>query len=192
LDEFKEFDEVGEVGELDEVGEVEGGLGMKYVTMVGDKQFTIDINQAGQVTVDGVVINVDMQQMQDTTMYSMIIDGLSHDVRMTIGDGIYLTQLGGEIFEVVVEDERTRRLAGVKSGPGTATGETVIKAAMPGVVVEVLAAEGQEVSKGDILLILESMKMQNEIKTPRAGRVHQVRVASGDKVEQNAVMITIA
>jgi acetyl/propionyl-CoA carboxylase alpha subunit len=165
---------------------------MKYLTTVGDKQFTIDINQAGQVTVDGVVINVDIQQMQDTTMYSLIIDGKSHDVRMTAGDGIYLTQLGGEIFEVVVEDERTRRLAGVKSGPGAATGEAIIKAAMPGVVVEVLVKEGQEVAKGDILLILESMKMQNEIKAPRAGRIHQVRITSGDKVEQNAIMLTIA
>jgi biotin carboxyl carrier protein len=165
---------------------------MKYITIVGDKQFVIDINHAGQVIVDGQVINVDMQQMQDTTMYSMIIDGKSHDVRLNEGDGVYLTQIGGEIFEVIVEDERTRRLAGLKSGASVVTGEAVIKASMPGVVVEVLVAEGQEVAQGDILLILESMKMQNEFKAPRAGRVHLVRVTAGDKVEQNAVMITIA
>jgi biotin carboxyl carrier protein len=165
---------------------------MKYVTIVTNCQFTIDINQAGQVTVDGQVINVDMQQMQDTTMYSMIIDGKSHDVRMNEGDGVYITQIGGEIFEVVVEDERTRRLAGLKSGPATAAGEAILKASMPGVVVEVLVAEGQEVARGDIIIILESMKMQNEIKAPRDGKVHLVRVSAGDKVEQNAVMVTIA
>jgi biotin carboxyl carrier protein len=164
---------------------------VKYITTVGNEQFTIDINRDGQVTINGEVIQVDMQQMLDTTMHSIIIDDKSHDIRMNEGDGVYVIQLRGEIFEVVVEDERTRRLAGLKSDPSAITGEAVIKAPMPGVVVEVLVTQEQEVDKGDILVILESMKMQNEFKAPRSGRVHALRVAPGDKVEQNAVMITI-
>lgn len=164
---------------------------MKYITTVGDRQFTIDINHNGQVTVDGEVINVDMQQMLDTTMHSIIINGQSHDIRMNEGDGVYIAQLRGEIFEIVVEDERTRRLAGLKGGPGAVTGEAVIKAPMPGVVVDILVTQNQEVQKGDIVLILESMKMQNEFKAPRTGVVYSVRVAPGDKVDQNAVMLTI-
>ena len=164
---------------------------MKYVTTVGEEQFIIDINRAGQVTVNGEVINVDMLQMQDTTMYSTMIDGRSHDVRMNEGDGIYIAQLSGEILEIVVEDERTRRLAGLKSSAAAITGEAIIKAPMPGVVVEVLVSEGQTVEQGDIVVILESMKMQNEFKAPRAGQVNAVRVSPGDKVEQNGAMITI-
>ena len=164
---------------------------MKYVTIVGDQQFTIDINQAGEIIVNGEAINVDMLQMQDTTMYSTIIDGVSHDVRMSEEDDVYLVQLSGEIFEVVVEDERTRRLAGLKSSAAAITGEAVISAPMPGVVVDVLVTEGQEVEAGEIVIILESMKMQNEFKAPRAGQVHHVRVLPGDKVEQNSVMLTI-
>ena len=164
---------------------------MKYVTTVANQQFVIDINHAGEITVNGQVINVNMLQMQDTTMYSMIIDSKSHDVRMNEGDGVYLVQLSGDIFEVVVEDERTRRLTGLKSGPAAATGEVVIKAPMPGVVIDVLVTKGQEVNKGDILIILESMKMQNEFKAPRAGQVHAIRVVPGDKVDQNAAMVTI-
>jgi biotin carboxyl carrier protein len=165
---------------------------MKYMTTVGDEHFTIDINQAGEVIVNGETINVDMLQMQDTTMYSTIIDGVSHDVRMNEGDSHYLVQLSGEIFEVVVEDERTRRLAGLKSSAAAISGEAIIKAPMPGVVVDVMVAEGQEVESGDIVLILESMKMQNEFKAPRTGRVHLLRVSPGDKVEQNGVMLTIS
>jgi acetyl/propionyl-CoA carboxylase alpha subunit len=164
---------------------------MKYLTTIGDIQFVIDINHDGQIAVDGKVVNVDMQQMPDTTMYSVIIDGISHDVRMSEGDGIYLAELSGQIFEVVVEDERTRRLAGLKGGPGAITGEAIIKAPMPGVVIEVLVTQGQEVEQGDIVVILESMKMQNEFKAPRSGKIHTLRVAPGDKVEQNAVMLTI-
>ena len=164
---------------------------MKYLTIIGDKQFTLDINRNGEITLDGQVMNVDMRQMLDTTMYSVIINGISHDVRMREGDGTYLAELNGDIFEVVVEDERTRRLAGLKGGPGAITGEAVIKAPMPGVVIDVPVKAGQEVQQGDIVLILESMKMQNEFKAPRAGKVHTLRVAPGDKVEQGTVMLTI-
>ncbi|MEW5960203.1 MAG: biotin/lipoyl-containing protein, partial [Chloroflexota bacterium] len=144
-----------------------------------------------QVLVDGRVVEVDMQQMLDTTMHSIIINGQSHDVRMKEGDGVYVVQLSGEIFQVVVEDERTRRLAGLRSGLEV-TGEAIIKSPMPGVVVEVLVSPGQAVEAGQVVVILESMKMQNELKAPRSGRVHAVRVAAGAKVEQNAIMVTIA
>lgn len=164
---------------------------MKYVTTIGEEQFTIDINKEGQITLNGEVIDADMQQMPDTTMYSIIVDGRSHDVRLNQGEGVYLVQIGGEIFEVVVEDERTRRLAGLKGGPAAITGEAVMKAPMPGVVVDVPVREGQVVEKGQIVLVLESMKMQNEFKAPRGGTVHAVRVTPGDKVEQNAVLLII-
>lgn len=164
---------------------------MKYITTVGDEQFIVEINQRGEITVNDQVLNVDLQQMPDTTMYSMIIAGESHDVRMSEGDGFYEVQVSGDIFQVVVEDERTRLLAGLKRGPGAGTGEVLVKAPMPGVVVEIPVVKGQKVFKGDIVLVLESMKMQNEFKAPRDGEVHSIRVESGQTVEQNTVMLTI-
>lgn len=163
---------------------------MKYITMVGDQQFTIDIDKESEITLDGEVIDADMQQMPDTHMYSIIVNGRSHDVRLVEGEGAYMVQLGGQIYEVVVEDERTRRLAGLK-GSAALSGEAIIKAPMPGVVVEVPIEAGQEVAAGDVVLVLESMKMQNEFKAPRDGTVHMVYVSAGDKVEQNETMITI-
>ncbi len=164
---------------------------MRYVTTIGEEQYIIDINQDNQIAVNGETVEINFQQMLDTTMHSIIVDGKSHDVRMDEGDGVYIVQLSGEIFEVMVEDERTRRLAGVKSSLDV-TGEAIIKAPMPGVVVEVLVTPGQAVEQGDILAILESMKMQNEFKAPRAGQVHAVRVTAGDKVDQGTIMVTIA
>ncbi|MDM8518956.1 biotin/lipoyl-containing protein [Anaerolineales bacterium HSG6] len=163
---------------------------MKYITTVDDKQFTIDINRDGQVTVDGQVIDIEIEQMLDSTMYSIIIGGESHDIRMTVEEDEYEVLLSGEIFDVTVEDERTRRLAGLKGSSGV-TGEVTIKAPMPGVVVEILVEVGQEVAKGDVVLILESMKMQNEFKSPRDGTVKNIRVNAGDTVDQNAVLLMI-
>ena len=62
---------------------------------------------------------------------------------------------------------------------------------MPGLVIAVPVEEGQPVEKGDVLLILESMKMQNELKSPRAGKVSRVRVAPGDRVEQKQTLLSV-
>ena len=163
---------------------------MKYITTVDEKQFVIDIDRDGKITVDGKEIDADMQHTVGSTMYSFLINGKSHDVRMRVEDQIYEVLLGGEILEVTVEDERTRRLAGVKSLAGD-SGELVIKAPMPGVVVEVSVEVDQEVEAGQTVLILESMKMQNEFKAARAGKVKRVQVAPGDEVKQNKVMLII-
>jgi len=62
---------------------------------------------------------------------------------------------------------------------------------MPGLVVSVPVAEGQEVKKGDVLVVLESMKMQNELKSPKDGKVEKVKVEAGQAVEQGQVMVTV-
>jgi glutaconyl-CoA/methylmalonyl-CoA decarboxylase subunit gamma len=67
----------------------------------------------------------------------------------------------------------------------------VLKAPMPGVIVDVLVTAGQNVKRGEVVVVLESMKMQNEFKSPRDGKVHAIRVNKGDRVEQNAIMVTI-
>lgn len=164
---------------------------MKYITTVGEKQFLVDIDRDGSLTIDGKPIAVDMKHTVGSTMYSFIIDGKSHNIRMRTEDQVYEILLGGDIFEVTVEDERTRRLAGLRETSGGG-GELVIKAPMPGVVVEVPVTLGQEVQEGETVLVLESMKMQNEFKTNRTGTVKRVQVAAGDPVDVGKVMIIIS
>jgi biotin carboxyl carrier protein len=62
---------------------------------------------------------------------------------------------------------------------------------MPGLVVTIPVAEGQEVKKGQVLLILESMKMQNELKSPRSGMIGRIRVKAGETVEQKQTLLNI-
>jgi len=63
---------------------------------------------------------------------------------------------------------------------------------MPGLIVAVPVTEGQAVKKGDILIVLESMKMQNELKCSREGTIGRVKVKAGDNVEHNQVLLTVA
>ena len=165
---------------------------MKYIATVRDQEFTIDVNREDEVTIDGTTYAVDIQGMNGDSLYSLIIDGRSYDVFIDEQDEDFLVVMWNGLFEVQVQDERTRRLAGLRRGPVAPVGEVLIKAPMPGVVAEVLVSEGQQVETGDIVVVLESMKMQNELKSPRAGVVHNIRVRTGDKVDQNQIMVTIS
>ena len=165
---------------------------MKYIATIGDQEFTVDVNREGEVIVDGTSYTVDIQGVDSHSLYSIIINGRSYDIFIDEVDEDYLVVLWGGLFEVKVQDERTRRLAGLRRGPVAPVGEVLIKAPMPGVVVELPVSEGQPVETGDIVVVLESMKMQNEFKSPRNGVVHNVRVRMGDRVDQNQIMVTIS
>ena len=84
-----------------------------------------------------------------------------------------------------------RRLAGAAKGFAPPSGEISIRAPMPGLVVAIPVKLGQKIEKGDVLVVLESMKMENELKAPRAGIVSQVRVQSGQGVEQHQTLVSI-
>jgi biotin carboxyl carrier protein len=106
-------------------------------------------------------------------------------------DDCYEVLVQGTLYRVNVEDERMRRLAQAARGFAPPSGEIAIKAPMPGLVIEVPVKKGQAVESGDVLVVLESMKMENELRAPRAGVVSQVRVQSGQSVEQHETLVAI-
>jgi biotin carboxyl carrier protein len=71
------------------------------------------------------------------------------------------------------------------------TGEFHLRAPMPGLVVAIPVEEGQEIKKGQVILILESMKMQNELKAPRDGMMGRIRVKAGESVEQKQTLLSV-
>ena len=79
----------------------------------------------------------------------------------------------------------------LREGKDEVTGEAVVKSPMPGLIISVPVQEGQEVEKGDRIVILESMKMENELHSPRSGIVKHVYVVEGDSVEKGQLLATI-
>ena len=99
--------------------------------------------------------------------------------------------LRGAHYQATVEDERERRLRST-SRQGVAEGADYhLRAPMPGLVVAIPVSEGQTVNKGDVLVILESMKMQNELKSPRAGAISRMRVKVGDSVVLKQTLLSV-
>ncbi len=164
---------------------------MKYSTSVGNQTFIIDVNQENQVIVDGEPTPVDFFSLDKATAFSLLLDHNSYEVLVNEESGEYRVLLSGHLFNVHVEDERARRLAQASRGFTPGSGEIQIKAPMPGLIVAIPVIEGQPVKKGDVLVVLESMKMENEIKAPRDGVVAGVRVQTRQSVEQNQLLVTV-
>jgi biotin carboxyl carrier protein len=164
---------------------------MKYVTTIGDRQFMIELLDDNHVIVDGTTYEVDFDSISDQPVYSMIVDGKSYEAYMYPSDEGWQVLLQGRLYSVVVEDEREKRLRAAAGGMVADRGDFHLKAPMPGLVVSIPVGEGQEIQKGDVLLILESMKMQNELKSPRNGKIARLRVKVGDSVEQRQTLLSV-
>jgi biotin carboxyl carrier protein len=165
---------------------------MKYQTIVNGETFDLEINEDGRILVNGEERVVDFRVLREGELYSMLLDHRSFEAVVDERDELYHVLLAGDMFEVKVTDERSRRLESAFLAFGDVSGEVQIAAPMPGMIVSIPVTEGQEVNKGDTVVVLESMKMENELKSPRDGTIHRIRVAAGDSVEQNKVLVTIA
>jgi biotin carboxyl carrier protein len=164
---------------------------MRYIATVEDKQFLIEIIDDKHVSVDGKVFEVDFESVIGQPVYSLIVDGKSHEGYVAQSDDHWQVLLRGRLYPIVVEDEREKRLRSAASSNVAETGEFLLRAPMPGLIVAILVEEGQPVKKGQVLLILESMKMQNELKAPRDGTVGRVRVKASETVEQRQILLSI-
>lgn len=166
---------------------------MKYTTTINDKTYQIEINEDHRITVDGVEHTVDFETISGQPVYSLLINGRSYEayVNESEDDHAWQVIIGGGLYTAVVEDEREKRLRAQAGGVAAAGGEFQLKAPMPGLIVTVPVTEGQAVKQGDILVILESMKMQNELKCPRDGTITRLKARAGDSVEQNQVLLVV-
>ena len=144
---------------------------MKYIATLDDQTFEIEINADDQITVNGERLSIDFRSVSGQPVYSLLVNGQSYEAYVQGGETGLEVLLQGHLHIVEVEDERQRKLRESSSGPVVHSGEFNLKSPMPGLIVAVPIVEGQVVVKGQDLVILESMKMQNELKSPRDGKV---------------------
>jgi biotin carboxyl carrier protein len=164
---------------------------MRYITNVEGKQFLVEIIDEKHVSVDGKVYEVDFETVSGQPVYSLIVDGKSHEGYAAQDEDSWQVLLHGRLYPVSVEDEREKRLRSAAGGGVVETGEFHLRAPMPGLIVAIPIEEGQPVKKGQVMLILESMKMQNELKAPRDGIIGRVRVKPGESVEQKQILLSV-
>lgn len=164
---------------------------MKYITIVNGQEYTIELLDEHRVRINDEVIEVDLVGLGNQPLYSLLAGGKSYEAFVYPDEGGWQVLMQGTLYEVEVIDEREFLLR-QQAGSGLAeTGPFNLKAPMPGLIVAVPVSVGQDVRKGDVLVILESMKMQNEIKAPRDGTVAAVFVQGGQSVNQGEPLVQL-
>ena len=164
---------------------------MKYITVVGDRTYIIDVEREGEVVRDGVPHRLDFKSIDQEGLYSLLVDNKSYEALVEEVEGQLQVVIDGALYTVSVIDERARRLAEAAGGFAPPSGEQGVRSPMPGLVVAIPVKEKDAVKKGQVVLVLESMKMENELKAPRDGTITSVKVTPRQPVEQGQVLLTI-
>ena len=164
---------------------------MKYVATTGDREILIEIIDKHHITVDSVKYEIDFESVSEQTVYSLLANNKSYEALVYESEEGWQVLLHGSQYVLLVEDERERRLRASLGGGPPENVDYHLRAPMPGLIVSLPVSDGQSIEKGDVLVILESMKMQNELKSPRPGKVSRVRVTPGDSVEQRDTLLSV-
>jgi pyruvate carboxylase subunit B len=165
---------------------------MKFVATVGSRTAVVEVTREDEryrVTVDDQVWDVDAR-LTAQGISSLIVDGVSHVADVDDNAGVCVVEVGGETYAIQVE-EQTRYIIRTRGGAGGAGGGQTLKAPLPGKVTHVGVQAGDTVVAGQALVVIEAMKMENELKATAAGTVQDVRVTAGQAVNAGDVLVVI-
>lgn len=158
-----------------------------YKVNVGTKEYVVDVTD-DQIKVDGKVIQASLTPMNEGGLFLLREENRSREMHVKPqGNSAYAVMVNGRHVVAQVEKgngKNKRRTEQVSTGALTAP--------MPGMVVNVLVQEGQRVDCGDPLVVLESMKMQMQLRSPFAGQVSRVAVQTRAQVEKGALLVQVA
>jgi biotin carboxyl carrier protein len=158
----------------------------------GAKSYLVELEPQGErirVLLNGQEVEADVVQVAPNTI-SVLLGAKSYEIHVTPTiDGKLRLQTGPDEFAVEVQDPRGWR--GRKHGPQEAEGRQQVVSPMPGKVIRVLVSAGAEVEAGQGLVVVEAMKMQNEIRSPKKGKVERVQAKEGQNVNAGEILVWV-
>jgi biotin carboxyl carrier protein len=166
---------------------------MIYYARLKNGERKVEIRKDGSTysgTIDGKPFAADARLIDGPTAMSLIVNRKCYEVMITSAGRAMIVSTEGDEFELELRDELERRSL-VSGDQHTDLEAEEITAPMPGVVVSIEVAKGQDVSAGSPVVIVEAMKMQNEISTIRGGKVKEILVKAGDVVESRQTLLVI-
>lgn len=180
----------------------------RYIVSVAGKEHAVVVDM-GRVAVDGREFEASLAVVgavpgaggtpsgestpgSSAVGVSLLLDGAARGLlARAVSPGVWELESEGRAFRAEVLDERAARVRRL-FGPAGRAATPVLKAPMPGLVVRVGVEDGQAVETGAPVVIVEAMKMENELRAPAAAKVARVRVAAGDAVEKGQVLVEFA
>ena len=162
---------------------------MKYIVTVAGREIEVDV-EGDQVRVGGRSLSAALRRVPGTPLRHLLVDGRPSTLVIEgNGRGQWTIGARGERWDVEAVDERTRHIRSLTGAGDRPRGPAALKAPMPGLVVRVQVEAGQSVAAGAGVVVLEAMKMENELRAATAGTVRTVRVRPGEAVEKGQVLV---
>lgn len=163
---------------------------MKYYVRVGEKELEVAVD-AETITIAGESLRAHVESLAGTPVQLVSIGNEVHRVLADRGEhrGQYHLSVNGFRFGVEALDERGRAMRALSGASAKPAGPGHLAAPMPGLIVRVNVKEGELVRAGQGLVVMEAMKMENELRATSAGVVHRVLVSAGDAVEKGALLL---
>ncbi len=164
----------------------------RFRVQVDGQWHDVAIERVGQrlmVTTGEKTWEADLRHFSDTNLVSLILGSQSHELLVDKDGDTYTVQRGTVHYHVRVKPAWAKGPSGL--GGEQADGEHTVESPLIGLVVDVPVKTGQKVEKGDIVAVIEAMKMQNEVRSPRAGTVKSVKVRSGQKVASRQALVVL-
>jgi biotin carboxyl carrier protein len=160
-----------------------------FSVRIGDRRYQVVLNADGTVEVDGHPARMSVRR--NAEFEYVVEDGKGMHVRVAAlqENGEVFLQAGGHTVSAIVESERERLLKAFSPKGGASGGPREVRAPMPSLVIAVEVSAGQRVKSGQGLIILEAMKMENEIKANREGIVKSIHVQPGNAVEKGELLL---
>jgi biotin carboxyl carrier protein len=166
---------------------------MAFIAKLGEQSYTVEIEENGRsvyrVSVDGNEFLVDGKKTGRTN-FSLIVDNRSFEIEVDNTDDEYRVLVDGRNYRIHLVDERRVRVGAAQSGLQL-QGRQMVSVPMPGKIIAVLVAVGDAVELGQGLVIVEAMKMENEVRSPISGEVKEIKVKPGDTVEGGALLVIV-
>ena len=165
---------------------------MKYHVVIEGRAFEVEVGPGGRVWVNRQPIHVDLEGIDGLAHYSLLVDHRSYETYIIEAEekGGYQVEVAGRSYQTRLEAERQPPAETARPQAGDEAAE--VSSPLPGLLVEVKVTEGQWVREGDVLAVLESMKMHLEIRSPRSGVVCSLRASEGCEIAQGQMLAVIA
>ena len=162
---------------------------MKYFVTIGPRELEVELGPDG-LRLDGVETAADLVEMDGTEVLTLLLGGRYNRILAARrGPGEWSVYTAGSHIRTRVVDERTKAIQEMTGNSQLPSGPKALRAPMPGMVVKVEVQEGDEVFQNQGLVIVEAMKMENELRSEAEGRVGKVLVGPGDTVEKDQILI---
>ena len=165
---------------------------MKYVVDVAGRSVEVEVDD-DRVQVDGTPATASVIELPGTPVVLVKLGDAIHRVAVArgAGRGRYGLSLDGWLYDVEALNERARAIRQLSATSAGPKGPAPLVAPMPGLIVRVNVAAGASVQQGQGLVVMEAMKMENELRAASAGTVKAVRVSPGTAVERGAILVEL-